>query len=401
MKHYLITAVLIIAFASVFSQQHPRILFNSSEKAALQLKSNQEPFGEILHQVRIQYNKYDLKSTPIPTNSDSVRDQAIQAALGAFLYSVTDSIHYAQKAMLLTRNCIYGKALKSNSTTQYADWGSSSVKGLTSYFQGTYISLAYDMCSQAWPDTFNVSVSKKLIVMGDMISTNGGAEQNTNTASNWQGARGAAALLCYLSSDETYSTTNFQNSLYKMNTYLIDNLGDIFNSKGWNVESLGYMYYPMGNYVAPAIIALRLHSPTMDFRKYPSVINNYCTIFSSLTSTLDYKDIGLLHPDFGDDNPGASGEGTFGQAFYFLPDSLKQGAKFCYDKLIATNKNQPYDNSRYGIVYSYLYYPTDVIGKNPKEISAWNDLDADCLGNGYFNFRNKYENNEDALAQMY
>jgi hypothetical protein len=85
-------------------------------------------------------------------------------------------------------------------------------------------------------------------------------------------------------------------------------------SYGWNIEGLGYTYYPFGNFIAPYAIAMQRFDPTNDLRRLSmgaewSLWSSYATVTPIMGPSTP------SHPDFGDDNAGAGGEGTYGQAF--------------------------------------------------------------------------------------
>ncbi len=380
-----------LLFIANTQAQHPRLFFDAAEVATLRSKMTREPFKSMVKQVRNNYNQ--LKA------STDAYDAPMSAAHASFMYLLTDSDYYAQEA----RRLVTLRLVDVNADCNTGQGWAKPVKGLTEYWLGTYVSIAYDFCYNApsWDAAFRSRVSDSLWSMAKMIIDNGGCQQNTNTASNWQGIRGAAGGICLLATDRLYPKKYMDKTIEKYARYLYDNYGNMFTSRGWNIEGLGYTYYPVGNFIGPFAIALKRQIPNADFRKYAGFTNTYWTMYSSLSTAVDLSTFGGLHPDWGDDNPHVTGEGVFGQAFYFLPDSLKPAAKYWFDRSMAVRTIKPFDDYRYGVVYSYLYYPDSLISEDPSENRIWEGLSLDPGGNGYYTYRNKYKNGLDLLGQMY
>ncbi|OPZ03451.1 MAG: hypothetical protein BWZ11_00059 [Bacteroidetes bacterium ADurb.BinA395] len=375
---------------SLVAQTHPRLFFSESDHAFYAHKATTEVGAEMITELQ---NQVALQKVTADTTAVGAKSQL--AALSAFLYWVTKDDSYAQDALFYVK-----KVLADNDEK----WADTKLKGLTSYNMGFLVAITYDWCYNAasWLNERNL-ISQKIKLMADMIATNGGTEQNTAKASNWQGIRAASSLVCYLATDESYSTSNFNQMIKKLTDYITDNYGDSVMSAGWNIEGLGYTYYPIGGYIGPAGIALERYKKELGLRKYPSFVNTYWSVYASNSTALNLLDFGSFHPDFGDDNPHVTGEGVFGQSFYYLPPEMQQAAKYWYDKSIgAVRAKYKYDGYRLGTIWSFLYYPVDGIVSNPTSMAAVQTLHQDATtGNGYYLFRNKFENATDLIAQMY
>ncbi|MBC7979211.1 MAG: hypothetical protein H7Y36_01450, partial [Armatimonadetes bacterium] len=210
------------------------------------------------------------------------------------------------------------------------------------------------------------------------------------------GIRYATAGLLFLASDEETTASDLKNCYSKVTFYLTENLGGK-ESKGWNIEGLGYNYYPMGNFVGPFGIAMKRHDASMDIAALPQVRMTYWSIFAALS-----KAMGGIHPDFGDDNPGTNGEGAYGQAFYYAPPELLPGIAYWFDKMYGATGNGTYDNARGGILWTMLFHPgATVKPEDPMTIPAWNKAQADPQGNGYVLYRNAYKDENDITAMLY
>lgn len=126
-------------------------------------------------------------------------------------------------------------------------WANASCKGLTLYTVASRVAPVYDWCASSWNASFNRIVSEALAAHAAVIVDNGGSQQNTDAASNWQGARGSSALLCLLASDSPAPNASVQLAWAFNHTsaYLLANYGpSASRSAGWNIESVGYNLYP-------------------------------------------------------------------------------------------------------------------------------------------------------------
>ncbi len=379
----------IILVYPVFAQQHPRLFFSPADIAGLKSRANREPYTTILREIRKAYRFND-------TLTDDY-NQSYTAALAGFLYLLTDSNYYAQVAKQKV-------TIRINDVSDTAGWARTTVKGLTTYNIGTLCSYAYDFCyhSPSWDSAgFRAWVSTALLNEAKCIIDNGGTQQNTNTASNWQGIRGSAGGICLLATDDVYANHYLNRTIEKVVRYYVDNYGDVFTSCGWNIEGLGYTYYPFGNFIGPFTIAIKRLIPTCDFREIAGCRNTYWSIYSSFITAMDLRDFGGMHPDWGDDNPHPSGEGSFAQAFYFVSDSMLSSIKYWFDRTMAVRKVNPYDNYRMGAMWSYLCYIDTLTDRNPMTDNLWQSFSIETGGNGYMTYRNQYKDSNDLIAQMY
>ncbi len=386
-----VLAIYLLSVNSLLAAIHPRLFFETADLPTLRNRVSDPVGAEMLNLLKTQYETECLSLDTTTTGNKSRL-----AAIAGFLYLMTENEDYAIKSYEYTYKTIIDKE---------EVWAATSLKGLTSYWSAYCVSFAYDWCynSPNWSNANKLFVSTKLKVMADMITTNGGTEQNTNAASNWQGIRGASALLAYLTTDDSYSATNYNTMKAKLTKFVIQNYGDSVQSSGWNIEGLGYQYYPVGNFIGPVGIAMERINREDGLKKYASFVNSYWTIYSSLSTGLDLLGFGGIHPDFGDDNPHVTGEGVFGQSFYYLPPAMQPAAKFWYDKAVGTGRaTQKYDGYRLGLIWSYLYYPFDMVAENPADADSWKTLMQDNSGgNGYYTYRNQFKDGTDEIAQLY
>lgn len=372
---------------------HPRLFFSQSDVAALRAKATVAPFNSMLTTIQSTLSLSNFANEPIDTLDPY--DLITKAKNLAFLYVIDGDEAKAIECRQLVQKVI-------NQTTY--PWASTSVKGLASYLLGSSVAIVFDWChnSPHWDAQWRYTVSQKLVQMADMITANGGTEQATDLASNWQGARGASAGLIYLAADHTLNTTNLDAMHNKVFNYVNSNLGSGSASKGWNLEGLGYTFYPWGMMVGPYGIAMARYDANRDLRNINAVRWLYWTGYSVISNALNLNGFGGFRPDFSDDNPHMAGEGFYGQAFWYgMPEHIK-GMKYWYDR--TQGSSSPYgaqwDKARCGTIWSYLYYPKDSVATQPMTIAKWREGFKDDAGNGFYTYRNTYSGANDHVAQF-
>jgi hypothetical protein len=339
------------------------------------------------------YPNKDIAAIEDETVGTDRYDLAADAMRYAFLHVLTGDDSYAQVARERVSTVINDPV-----------WANANIKGLSSYMYASRVAYAYDWCYHApsWDASFRGLVSAKLVSMGDMVAVSGGTEQNTNPASNWQGIRGAAAGLCYLATDHSYSAANYSNMVQKVVRYLQDNLGTNTASRGWNIEGLGYTHYPFGSFIGAFGVALRRNDPLgRDLRTVCEGAR--WVLWTPYASAVTILDLPYpMHPDFGDDNPHGEGEGAYGLTFWWCPPDLSAGLKWWYDRTVGALGTRTWDSRRAGNIWSILFYPgAEVTGQDPMSSATWRSGFVDTGGNGYFTTRNRYRDKDDIVGQLY
>ena len=166
--------------------------------------------------------------------------------------------------------------------------------------------------------------------VAEMIIRNGGTFQNTSQASNWQGGRGGSAGLAFLATDHAYDSSLLNNSYTKVVSFLNANYGSNNTTRAWNLEGLGYMYYPMGNWVGPFGIAMKRFDENRDISTHIGLQRSYWTIFEGATNAMDVYGFGGVKADWSDDNTLWARAPT--DRLSYLPDD-EASAKWAYDRL--------------------------------------------------------------------
>jgi hypothetical protein len=401
--------VLTAAASSSSSPLHPRLFFSASDLPALRAKVARQPFSDMVAQ--LQADAYLTRWANAPGNLSDSDDALYVSRRLAFLSLLTDNATLCNGIPWnVTLEITSGGALGKSC------WGNPNNFGLSLYTCATGVALVHDWCATSWAaDPAKAgglaSISAALINQGAVIVTSGGDSQNTSPASNWQGSRGASAILAFLSSDDSarLNSSDLSWAVGHLQTYLAANYGP-FNgtgggSVGWNIESLGYNLYPSPNFVLPASLALlRNTSGAVNLRATSAGVP-YLAI-SPFVAAVRLFSFALAHADFSDDNANWAPEGLAGLAFAWAPEALLPGVRYAYDRFVgALSGNVTWDRQSSGTVWSILYYRDDIEPVDPMQLPAWQtDTFDDSRGNGKFVWRSGYSGQAggpDIVAALY
>ena len=367
---------------------HPRVLLGSGDLSTLKGKIKAEPYRSMLESLITNAEKGQYGEM----KKDDSWGESSNAIRCACLYALTGQDEWAKKA----RSYVEARL----QATGKEGWANPGAFGLSLYFHGKAVAIAYDLCHPApsWGPEFAGTVSKRLKEQADVIFEKGGGSQNNDPASNWQGNRFSSAGLCYLATDEDFPPERLDQCYQKCLRYLRENLGTGAGSRGWNIEGYGYTGYPLAH-VGPFLLALSRREARYDPRKeLPALEYAFWTLYAPVV----HLNGQLAHPDFGDDNAGAmDNNGCLGMAFRFASPALLPGLKYWYERTVGTRGNRSFESDRGGTIFSLLYFPDQVEEKNPIDIPEWRKGFDDSGGNGFFTFRNQYRDSGDLLAQIY
>jgi hypothetical protein len=383
-------AVIVLALAQA---QHPRLFFGAADVPLLRARSMRAPYNAMLKQ--LQTDLWVSRWGNSPADESDVGDMLYVARRAAFL-------------SLLTGDASLCTGIAANITTSVALggplgdglWGNPNAFGLTLYTMASLVSQVFDFCEPVWNSTYSSRVSSAIVGNADVVTNSGGASQNTDDASNWQGARGSSALLSYLASDAPFAAVNLEGAINVTATYLAANYG---GGIGFNIESMGYLLYPSPNFVVPGGLALlRNSSGTKDLRRVaPGVPFLAVAPFVVVQEILGGH---LAHADFADDNANFAPEGLAGLAFAWAANNTKTAAllpaiKWSYDNWFgALASNTTWDRQSGGTMWSLLFYDDNIEAQNPQLAPMPFD---DSNGNGKFFWRSAYAGPSDIVVAFH
>lgn len=391
--------VLALAAVCTCTAQHPRLWF--TDVAALQAKVSRDPFATMVQKLQneLWLSRWANSNADLSSSGDMLH----VARRHAFAFVLTSNNTLCDVATSIIVNVISGP-LGGNV------WANASAFGLTMYDQVSKVAMVYDFCFGAMNASVRAIVSTALVRGADVIVDDGGSQQNTDPASNWQGGRGSSALIAYLSTDSPFDQSRFHWAINHTTAYLQANYGEGF---GWNIESLGYNLYPSPNFIMPAALALLLNtssSPSGPLDLRDTSHGGQYLAMSPWVAGQFLLGGHLAHPDWTDDNANWATEGLGALSFAWMDmdastQVLLPGIKHMYDKLLGPsvyNGNTTWDHQSSGIIWSILYYRDDIVGVDPAVIPAWSAMFDDSGGNGKFVWRSSYSGQPtDILAAMY
>ena len=372
---------------------HPRLFFGAADVPALRARATaRAPYSSMLAQ--LQGDLWASRWANAPADESDAVDMLYVARRAAFLSVLTgDAALCLGAAANVTASVALGGALGRGT------WGNASAFGLTLYTFSALVAQVLDFCAPAWEPAFSARVSAALVGNADVVTASGGTEQNLDPASNWQGARGASALLAYLASDAPHAPASLAASINRTQAYLAANYG---SGVGFNIESLGYCLYPSPNFIMPAGLALlRNTSGALDLRAAaPGAPFLAVAPFVAAQRVLGGH---LAHADFSDDNANWAPEGLAGLAFAWAsaPATARHlpAIKWSYDHLVgARSGNATWDRQSGGTMWGLLYYDDALVARSPMLAPLPFD---DARGNGKFLWRSAYGSQDDVVAGLY
>lgn len=383
------------SFGSFYNFQtgvHPRLFFDTDELAEIRSRLEREPFASMLGALLANLNQGDFYR---PLDENDPRARALRANGLAYAYALTGDDAFAAAARA-DIEFIFEQISPSA-------WVSTSRAGLDMYAFATHLAIAYDLCahSAAWDPGFNLVVSRRLVDLANVIVDNGGSNQPNNIGSNWHAARGSSAGLAFLATDHSFSQARLDASWNRVNQYLALNRGNR-PSVGWNPEGFGYTAYPFGLMIGPYGIAQARADATRNLRNNPTMQAKARSGFITATTAFNVYGTGGIKPDWSNDNAHIGGEGIFGQAFAYAPESWLPSLRWAYDRLLGSlaPHGGHWDSVRHGSFWSILFYPEQVTTQNPMEFWDWHIASNDAAGLGLFTFRNAYHDADDVLIQF-
>ena len=385
----------LLCAAQALPSAHPRLFFGAEDLPALRSKVLRAPFDAMYAQ--LHSDLFLTRWGNGPAVQGDVGDMLLVARRLAFTGLLDGNTTSCTLALGIVLNATEGPL-------GGGTWANASTFGLLLYGQAVNVALVLDWCALLWPAASAARVSAALAAQAAVITLSGGTEQNQSPASNWQGLRGASALLALLASDAPAAQPLLAASEGRLRTYLQANYGNFSGpnggpgggSYGWNIESLGYNLYPSPNGIVPAALAL-LRNASTDLR-------SACAGAPYLAVTpwvAAQRLLGghLAHADWSDDNGNWAPEGLGGLAFAWAPPALLPGVRWAYDRLLGASAPPPppasatdasWDRQSAGTIWSLLYYREDVLAADPASLPLWREAFLDSRGNGKYVWRSAY-----------
>ena len=379
-----------LAAAQPAAPAHPRLFFCAADVPALRARAAaRAPFTGMLAQLQADLGASRWGNAP--ADESDAGDMLIVARRAAFLSLLTGNASLcAGAAANVTASVALGGPLGRGV------WGNPNAFGLTLYTFAAMVAQIYDFCEPAWNASFSARVSAALIGIADVVTASGGAAQNTDAASNWQGARGAAAVLAYLASDAPWAPAQRAAAVNRTAAYLAANYG---GGVGFNIESMGYLLYPSPNFIMPAGLALLRNSSGAEDLRGAAPGAPFLAVAPFVVAQ---RVLGghLAHADFADDNANWAPEGLAGLAFAWADTpataAYLPAIRWSYDHLVgALAGNVTYDRQSGGTMWGLIYYNDEIPPASPELAPLPFD---DSRGNGKFFWRSSFGGAGDVVA---
>lgn len=268
-------------------------------------------------------------------------------------------------------------------------------RGLTRATLLQNISLTYDFAYHS----LNVDQRNRIndLIYEVMFNTqaNMGHEANYSIASNWMGVRYGSVILSANAWDnfEKIEQNPGKPLLWDATKRMGDHLEANLYSNGWNGESIGYHGYDW-MFAGPALIASQNNSSSDAFQLEnfaPKALNSLHALSSIIVNIPTKEKLGIK-PDLSDDNMMGSSLHMFAMGFRLYPEQQHPALKWMHDYLFDPEN---YFDDRGLLMYSLLYYPTNIEPVNPAELGWLNYHDPE---QGVVVFRNRFQDENDIVS---
>jgi len=375
--------LLIFTFPTIlFAQQkavHPRSLIKAAAVPELREKLQSSPFKEW-----VEYYEKDTKAKARAVKgADDPYDAKYLMLQQASMYLFTGKQQWADRAW---ENA---EALMDRSDI----WNNPISRGLNRATLLQVMALTYDFCYDGWSEAQREKANSELFEVMLSVNSNMGHEANYHLESNWMGVRFGAVLLASFVHDlpkghegkapakvfEWDATKRLREHI-RLNTY----------ENGWNGESVGYFHYNW-QFVGPALITLMNNVESIGFGYMAHKATNSLRAYATTAIPIVAEGALGLKPDLSDDHLALFPLPRLAMGMAIFPQEQHPYLKWMHDLY----DDPQYDmNGRGELLYSILFYRTDVAAQNP-ERAGWRTYhDPD---QGIALFRKSFQNSEDIL----
>jgi hypothetical protein len=379
MSQLLLIVVLFVSYKTL-SAQHPFALVSGGELSAVRERLNQEPYLSMHRQLQVNEQMLDQD------NERTLYQEIEFIRLQAFLFALENDQRRAVKCFDLISN-ITADTLFVNNPYSF---------GLTRAAILIDISMAYDLCFNAWSNQQRRFVADALFKLMLSVNANMGIESNNRLVSNWVGIRYASALFASIVLSDSLNESMgrkriLQAHIWDQKERLYDHIQHSHTAGGWFVESLGYQTYA-GSFIWPAVIAFQnYHQPgQIDFSAWvPRLTLAFPQHLTSTLSIPSYRGAGVK-PDLADDNPTTSFN-HWPVWLRIIPEKNKPYIQWMHDYIYNAGDME----STTGLFYSLLFYDREAEKSNPEKGGYLTYLDETI---GVAMFRNRFRDSLDIVA---
>ncbi|MBE9222127.1 hypothetical protein IQ215_05400 [Cyanobacterium stanieri LEGE 03274] len=377
------------------SQEHPRLIFRSSDLEHIKNKINTPIGQEILSQLNntlegeIFYSGYGL-------NGGS------HGAGYCFLALINDDMALAQKGWNTVQSAIaLSRGLDGESKPRMLERA-----GLV-----IGIALAYDHCYPLWNQNQQQEMTKWLAQQALELSQGGGQGWNNNTVSNWnvraRSAAGIAALAIknepetFFPNNEFYQPENHLDLILataqrNVSRYIDTALGD----GGFGIE--GDAYTSHSSYQMLPFLQAYANVMGKDIATKTNANN---LIPQSIMRMIPRENNTPITPAYGRHREGASGF-LFASGLGILSEDFLPSALWIFNRYFAMNRDSNFTAPTFGIaknyphtaIYALVNYPQDILPESPD--STFDKVFMDEI-RGLYVFRNQWQNQDDTVASVY
>lgn len=363
-------------------QEHPRLIFRSSQLEEIRKKAKTEYGQAILAQLnkslqgKIYYEGYSPNG-------------GFHAAGHCFLALLNNDNQAAEKAWEITQKTIDNSAPRRLEQSQI-------VAG---------IAIAYDLCYPIWDQEKRKELTKWLANQGVKLTTGGGSGWNGSTVSNWNARSRSAAGLVMLAiknePEEFFPDNEYWKSPENLQLFLktaernIQRYLDLaIGDRGFGTE--GDLYTS----VSVSLMIPFLHAYREVLGEDLITESHAAWLLPNAVMRMVKQNNDVYIPAYGRHRAGAKGS-LFANGLATLPEQFSPAVFWFFDDYFGLKGDRSFGVSEYSphdAIYALVGYREEIERKNPAEVLGRILIDNQ---KGLYVFRNQWQNKDDFVSSIY
>lgn len=373
------------------AEQHPRLFLGGGKIEAIKKavavggSHHAEAFGALKGWVDEKWRvPYD------PASGNWNYERAYMARGAAMVYAVTGEKKYAELAYQVLKD-VHDKPDRDKRLPDVVK-----TYGLAKATVGEGFATAYDWCYGAWSDEQRKYVKDVIVRSLDNWPKYSHSQLQVDRGSNWAAVCRGAELVMLLAS---YEDENRPDRLKYLRSQLQRHMAITYGPGGLSQEGIGYTGYG-GIYLLEACYALADVGDDTLVKELGRHSFWKLLMFAGSSLVTDSWQRRFIQQ--GVSGTAINDEGWASLVLNSVPTDQLPCYVWFYDrhmgKLAPGEPSQKYDNNRSAWVWSLIYYPTDVDGKNPADVVGLSHFDKKA--GGYF-FRNRWKDENDIICAVF
>ncbi len=361
---------------------HPRLVFGAGDVGALRDRAATEEGRAVMARLEAL-----LRAEP------TAIDAGFHAAGHGMMHQLTGDASHARRARGLVDQVIADKLLHETKDGPVALWGGD-YKMIIRTDPAVGVALAYDLCCDAWDETYRRGIAAALDAKAKQLLRGGGQGWNASLMSNWSANVGAAAGLTAMAAAGDDGAPDAAATLAQAKRKVDGYLEAAVGTRGWVQESWIYYRYPLGHHLLPF---LRCYRQAVDGEGYKGgPADWYALLFAhAMSAEPCERYVPMVNGGRAEaSNHFRSGEMVMGYAL--LPPRVRPGALWMMRRRYGLEGDGTFDITLpHHAVFALADWPVGEAAVNPAQVvpRVWEDERKGlCL------FRDRWRDGDDFVA---